>query len=391
MTLPRRPIDARANVVARLRPSDGERTRSVRAVRRGFTLLEIFLVLGLLIILSTLILPNFQKQRTANELTDSAENVRVGLRMARATASMSGRRYRIRWEPKVQQPFIEYEVDAMREPNKWEASTETWVESVRLLNDIQIVTVKRGRPEYLTPVSHGGGEVLDQSLSDQNASFEKAFDSGAESEGDEEIEGEEGEESQPSKLSAEASEHPEDPDRATIEFDIDGSSDWYTLTVAKSELGQEIDERTRQLWIILDGRTGLARIEEGMTPEQLADISLRPNLDKLQPPDKPLDEMGMLADMDGLSGLMGGAGGLPGSGSPAGGTGAGGGPFSAAGQSDSGQGQLPELPAGAADDIEKAVDDAMNSNGGGAQDATGSEDGGGSNMPPRKSGRKPEG
>lgn len=324
--------------------------RGSRRRAAGFTLLEIVLVIGLIVILSALVLPNFMTQQTAAQLGDSAESLRVGLRMARATAMTTGRRVRVRWEPEQQQPILEFEKDATREPGKWEPCTESWAEGVTLRGDVNCISVTRGRPEFLTPISHGDSEVIESS-EDAGGSFgEKSDDSGdaGESEGDVEQE----EEPASSELSSEANKQPEDPDRLTVEFDIDGSSDWHLLKLARLPLGDPVEEDTRQIWIVLDGRNGLARIQDPLSEDQLADISLRPNLDLLQPPEKSIEDLSFTAPLDELAGLAGAAGAAAGGQPPADDAGVG-----LSGAPESLEDAAAALPEGAGEAVSDAIDD----------------------------------
>src|SRR5215813_12615013 len=105
------------------------RRSSIAAVPRAaaaFTLLEVVIVLSLLVLLSALIWPALDKWMRSSELPESADNVRATLRMAKASAGLAGRRFRIRFERGVQQPHIEYEVDPMNQPDHWEACKEKW-------------------------------------------------------------------------------------------------------------------------------------------------------------------------------------------------------------------------------------------------------------------------
>ncbi|MEE8170904.1 MAG: hypothetical protein V3T70_10185, partial [Phycisphaerae bacterium] len=105
-----------------------------------------------------------------------------------------------------------------------------------------------------------------------------------------------------------------------IEFENDGSSDWYTLIIARTVPGAELEPETRRIWVILDGRTGLARIRQAVTEEQIEELAMRPDLDKLQPPETPLDELvlsssdamrSMMGDISNLSALAGGGDAAP--------------------------------------------------------------------------------
>lgn len=274
--------------------------------RGGFTLIEVMLVVALLVLLMALAWPAFDKRIYAAQLPESAENVRAALRMARASAGLNARRYRLRWEVETQQPVIEYEVDPVREPGRWDPCTEGWATDPLLLGDVNVVSIVRGRPEYLTPVSHTMGEEDEFSLEEEQAA------AGEDLAGEVEDESSNGE---PETTFSLEPDEEADEDRPRITFDVDGSSDWYTLILARAEPGEILEPTTPQIWIVLDGRTGLPRIQEAMTEDQMAELTRRPDLDKLQPPELAQGDLSMTSQLnDGgtggasAGGLFGGSG-----------------------------------------------------------------------------------
>ncbi|UCC29719.1 MAG: hypothetical protein JSU86_16130 [Phycisphaerales bacterium] len=87
--------------------------------RRAFTLLEVSLVVGLLLLITAMVVPNFIRQIKADEIARSAKQLRSFITLVRANAAFDGRRYRIRFPDEDEldplggdrQPLIEREGD----------------------------------------------------------------------------------------------------------------------------------------------------------------------------------------------------------------------------------------------------------------------------------------
>jgi prepilin-type N-terminal cleavage/methylation domain-containing protein len=260
--------------VARCRTT---RARPSRA-RAGFTLIEVAVTIGLIAVLMAFVWPAMLHRIHDEQMPQSAENLRATLRLARAASSMSGQRYRIRFVPEQQQPVIEREPDAMNRPGEWEQASDLWGDEPLLLGDVNVIEVRLGRPEYLTPISYslGDGEGLVDQEFDLDNESQVARDEVEEEFVDFEIDREE---------------EPEDEFRPSIVFDIDGMTDWLIIVIARAKPGEELDEDVEQLWVMLDGRTGLPYVREAMTDDEMMDEEIRPDLDKLQPMDTGLGEM----------------------------------------------------------------------------------------------------
>lgn len=265
----------------------GTRPAPIRAARgrrrRAFTMLEILIVLGLLVVLAGFAWPVLQSQISASELPESAQRIRNMLNMARAEAVMEHKRYRIRFAPDAQQPIIEYEPDPILRPNEWEPVPSAWAREPMLLADVQVHEVLPGRPVYLEPL--GPDEDPAQKLEDALAAKDEAedaeaFDAADPSTAMDDIEAE------------------IDENRPMIVFESDGSAEWATLILAEAPLDEPLEEETEQLWVILDGRTGLAFVRGRVTEEQLADPEFYVQRDKLELPEQ--------ADLDTLSLQVGG-------------------------------------------------------------------------------------
>ncbi|HVP13778.1 MAG TPA: prepilin-type N-terminal cleavage/methylation domain-containing protein [Phycisphaerae bacterium] len=243
------------------------------AARRGpapaFTLVEILITLSLLALLASMAWPALQSQITASELPESAERVRSTLAMARCEAVMEHRRFRVRLAKGDQQPRIECEIDPINQPGVYVASTAAWAKEPMLLADVQIHDVQPGRPVYLQPLSITSDPDSARKLAEkvqQDKEEREKLRSGFEKKTDQEEEA--------------------DPLRPEIVFEPDGTpNDWATLIVARMKPEETLEETDQQIWIVLDGRTGMATIREKVTTDQLSDPTFYVQREKLELPD----------------------------------------------------------------------------------------------------------
>lgn len=256
-------------------------TQHATRVSRAFTLIEILLVIGLLGLMMAMAWPMLQNQILASELPESADRIRDMLFMVRSEAALEHRRHRIRFVEGEQQPHIEYEPDPIERPGEWEPIQSAWARDPMLLGDVQVNEIRLGRPVYLKPVSREEGT---DELEDQVAEEEEII---------EDVEDPTGENAPSGGKDEEI-----DEDRPLILYEADGSTGWATFIVSKLPLAETIEEETEQLWIVLDGRTGLAKVREKVTEEQLADEEFYVQREKLELPDD--------LDIDNLSYEIGG-------------------------------------------------------------------------------------
>lgn len=235
----------------------GHVARGCRApvTRRAFTLLELLIALSLLVLLAAFAWPLMENQIGATAMPESAARMRDTLFLARAEAMQQHRRVRVRFAPNEQQPFLEIELDPMREPGKWEPISTNWVKELPLVDVVQVHTIESGRPAYLKPISFDTSADEAQEDSDEQEQQEDTEDFDA---------------TLPSSTSTNDDVELDD-NRPIIYFEPDGASEWATIMLAKIPLEQELKEEDDQLWVILDGRTGLAYIREQVTEAQLAD------------------------------------------------------------------------------------------------------------------------
>jgi len=239
----------------------------------GFTLLELVLVIGLMVLLASFAWPALRTRFERSQLPESGDQLRSLLVLTRAQAMLDNRRYRIRFAPNERQPIVEWEKDPFSAPGKYEPVKADWTAEDRLMGDVQVHEIRPGRPDYTLPLDDERskedqteqGDFLE--VSDQEAG---ALDST------------EVNVPPPSDTTADA---PIDEKRPLLVFEPDGSSDWATIILANVEPEKPLEESAEQIWIEIDGRTGLASIRPPLTEQEMADESLRIPRSKLRPPE----------------------------------------------------------------------------------------------------------
>lgn len=248
--------------------------------RKGFTLLELLLVLALLVLLSAMAWPLMQSQMVAAELPESASRMRSLLYLTRSAAMLEHRRHRIRFSPKDQQPVVEIEYDPILEPGRYVPVDQDWALEPALLEDVQVHRVHPGRPAYLRPVSASEGEAVDP-LAVEPVAEEPVS----------------GVESTAAKFQAARSdglggqEAEIDERRPLILFEADGSTEWATLVLSRMPPEEELPEDEDQVWVVLDGRTGLATFRDAVTQAQLDDPTFYVQREKLELPETSIDDL----------------------------------------------------------------------------------------------------
>lgn len=273
--------------------------QSVRLARRAraraaFTLLEILLVLGLLVILSIFAWPLMESQIAAAELPESAARVRETLYMTRSAAMLEHRRHRVRFAPGEQQPIVEVELDPLYEPGVWTPVTYPWTKEPILLSEAQVHEIQPGRPVYLKPVS--ATEDANSKDAQKDAQRDASLD----------LQVTQGEQIGSVSIASGNDEAELDEKRPPIVFETDGSSDWATIIISDLRPEEALEEEIPQLWVVLDGRTGLAVVREQVTEQQLSDPDFYVQKEKLELPETTTpddlsltistDEQGQLVD-----------------------------------------------------------------------------------------------
>lgn len=235
----------------------------------AFTLIEVLVVLGLLLLLAGISWPLMESQITASELPESGDRLCSALFMARSEAVLENRRYRIRFSAESQQPLIERESDPIRFPGIFESASSAWAEEPILLSNVQVHHVVLGQPAWTKPLSR-----VDDASTIKEEQKELEEDDTTKRERQRFLRG----------LTVDDAEADEET-RPIIVFEADGSTDWATLVLAKLAPDEELEETTPQIWIVLDGRTGLARVRAQITEEQLSDPEFYVEWEKLDLPD----------------------------------------------------------------------------------------------------------
>lgn len=216
-------------------------------LRRGFTLLEVSLVLGILVLLAALAMPNLIGEIEARRLRVSAVQMRALLELVRHNAQFDGKRYRIRFPEEDEldpiggdrQPIIEREDDPLEEPDEWKVVTNPWAVGETLLRDVWCVQARLGRPTV--------EKLLDPEVSVAD------------------------------KL--EASMEDFDENRPPLYVEPDGTSPWvtYVITQADRDLEPEDleppvygdEEHPECVEIIVEGLTGMIWLQRPLYEEEL--------------------------------------------------------------------------------------------------------------------------
>jgi len=210
--------------------------------RRGLTLLEIVLVLGILAALTAAVVPDLIRRVEQQRLPGSADQLRSLLITARSHAMFDGKRYRVRFpredelddEGDDRQPLIEREDDPLLEPGVFNPIKEPWVYGRTLLRDVWCAQVRLGKPTV--------AKLLE----------------GYQSNDDLEALGKEFED--------------EDPDFPPLILEPDGTSKWVTFVltdVPRDRDIEDLEEEDPVIEVIVDGETGLIWLQRRFLEEEL--------------------------------------------------------------------------------------------------------------------------
>jgi prepilin-type N-terminal cleavage/methylation domain-containing protein len=251
-------IGREMNHAAKISPL-ARRAGPAGAARRGFTLIEVLVALALLVALTGLAWPMLDRQIRAAELPESASRVQSLLYMTRSSAMLEHRRHRIRFEPGVQQPFIEYEPDPIRAPGEFFTVPAAWAREQVLLGEVQVHHIQPGRPIYLRSLGiDEDPETVQQQIEEERQAQLEA--------------GRTDDETVDAFTDLASGDDVElDENRPIIFFESDGTADWATIVLARIDPNEALEEEEVQSWVVLDGRTGLTTIREQVTQEQLND------------------------------------------------------------------------------------------------------------------------
>lgn len=214
--------------------------------RSGYTLIEVVLVVGLLMVISALTIPNFVRRYRREALPGSARQLRSLITLVRANAAFDGKRFRIRF-PKTgeadplggdRQPLIEREDDPIGLPDEFHLVTAPWAVGETLLGEVWCPEVRPGRPTV------EGLRSLRESRSTIEEVLQESFD---------EKEGFEAE-------------------LPPLMIEPDGSSEWATFVLTE-EAPRGIDLESlvdyARMELIVEGETGLAWLQRPFYDEEL--------------------------------------------------------------------------------------------------------------------------
>ena len=209
----------------------------------AFTLLEVSLVVGILLILTALAVPNFIRQIRGEELPRSARQLRSLVTLVRANAAFDGKRYRIRFPEEDEldplggdrQPLIEREDDPIHEPEEFNLVTAPWAVGRTLLGRVWCAEVWPGRltiedvRERRTRVAEEIAQKLEEEFEDIN------------------------------------------PERPPLLIEPDGTSEWATFVLTEAPRDIDLDELDDEprIELIVDGMTGLAWLQRPFYDEEL--------------------------------------------------------------------------------------------------------------------------
>ncbi|MCG3136681.1 MAG: hypothetical protein HJJLKODD_00516 [Phycisphaerae bacterium] len=223
---------------------------AIRNSHRAFTLLELLVVIGLLVLLAGLVVPSFRGALERSQLPESAEQFRALIAMTRAQAMLDGLRYRIRFlnpdepaaeglnEAELNQPIVEVERDPLAAPEEYTPVLAAWAQSASFLGDVWCFRIRIGEPTV---------ETVKADLQDQELETE-----------DEE------------RLRAEMA-LTDDQDWALV-LQPDGSAPWMTFRLIDAERAEFKDEELLdhpQVDVIVDGRTGMVFLQRPLSDDEL--------------------------------------------------------------------------------------------------------------------------
>lgn len=212
-----------------------------KRARRGFTLLEVSLVIGIIVILTAMAMPTFINELERERLPGSARSLRTFLTLISANAAFDGTRYRVRFpqEDEVdpiggyRQPIVEREYDPIHEPDDFELVTAPWAVGRTLLGDVWCAEVRLGRPTA-EKLQKKRNEVEDAVLKEKFKDFV--------------------------------------PEKPPLEFAPDGTAEWATFVLTDAPWGTKLDELENydRLEVIFEGATGMAWTQRPLYDEELA-------------------------------------------------------------------------------------------------------------------------
>ena len=226
-----------------------ERPRGLKpAARRGFTLLELMLVLGMLALLAVFVVPNLRSPIERSYLPESGERLRALITLTRANAMLDGLRYRMRfldesdeqWDKLSDhdrlQPLIEFEFDPIKQPWEFFPVKASWATPDTFLGEVWCYELRFGEPTFEDVLA----ELEDQEFEDERELKEKLG--------------------------------LEEDDPWVLIFEPDGTSEWMTfrlIDVPYEDFDQAGMAEYRQMDVILDGRLGMVFLQRPLSEDEM--------------------------------------------------------------------------------------------------------------------------
>ncbi len=214
--------------------------------RYAYTLIEVVLVVGLLLVISALTIPRFARELAREELPGSARQLRSLLTLVSANASFDGKRYRLRFPTEDEtdpiggdrQPIIEREDDPIHEPEVFNPVTSPWAVGKTLLGKVWCAEVRLGRPTI--------AQLKELRQGRYQSEIEDALEEALDEEGF-------------------------DPRLPPLIVEPDGTTEWATfvLTEAPRDTDPEGLDEHPSIELILEGMTGLAWMQRPFFDEEL--------------------------------------------------------------------------------------------------------------------------
>jgi len=210
---------------------------------RGFTLLEVLLVIALLGLLGLLLLPDFGAELWRRSLVESADRLRSLIVMTHARAIQEGVRYRIQFpgtpdpdDPQADQeidipsetlqPEVLKQSDALRYPDTYDGVGMPWSQLAVLQPGTRCVAVLPGKPDFSI---QGDSPIAGPSINEGQQIF------------------------------------------VPLTLNPDGTADWVTFVLTDLPYDTQIEweHAPRILNVIVDGRTGQVWVQRALRREEV--------------------------------------------------------------------------------------------------------------------------
>lgn len=212
--------------------------------RCAFTLIEVLLTIGMIVLLFGLLYPDLEKLQAARRLEESCDRLRSLVIMCRSRAMQDGIRYRVQFPgtPDPLDKYAEKEVDVPWEtvqpevyrqdrpldfPESYAKVEEDWTMEPFLQSGVRCVSVMPGKPNF--DVTAGNPIAGPTVTSEARAEF------------------------------------------VSLTFNPDGTCDWVTFVLTDLPIDVEVQAShcTRILNLMVDGRTGQTWFQRALRTEEV--------------------------------------------------------------------------------------------------------------------------